>query len=115
MSAIKHIYVIREIPMKSDDRAELYGAFTDLRMAIAAFNTLSSSVTGSHLYYSNRNDIIRIEPKSGDGSCWLLEQVPLTCRPDTHVVECQALPPGYGNMSAAALDAWDRARNGEQP
>ena len=84
---IEHVYVIREIPMSSEDRAELYGAFTDLRMAIAAFNTLSSSVVGSHLYYSLRNDIIRLEPKSGDGSCWLLEQVPLTCLPDHVLVQ----------------------------
>lgn len=84
---IKHVYVIREIPLGSDDRSELYGAFTDLRMAIAAFNTLSNGVTGSHLYYSLHNDVIRLEPKSGNGSCWLLEQVQLTCLPDHVLVQ----------------------------
>ena len=90
MSAVEHVYVVREMPMDGEDRGEIHGVFTDLYMAMVEFNLLSKSKgTGvsDYVYYSGQGDVCRIEPRSGNGLAWAVERVRLTSRPEHTVVE----------------------------
>lgn len=90
MSAVEHVYVVREMPMDGEDRGEIHGVFTDLYMAMVAFNALSRGVLPQpreYSYYSGQGDVARLEPKSKNGSAWVVERMRLTSRPGHTVVE----------------------------
>jgi hypothetical protein len=99
VSVVEHVYVVREMPMDGEDRGEIHGVFTDLYMAMVAFNALSKSKgagVSDYVYYSGQGDVCRVEPRSGSGLAWAVERVRLTSRPGMLVTEGVSVWEGKG-------------------
>jgi hypothetical protein len=111
MNTITHVYLVFEILEDADERPVIHGVFTDLHMAMCVFNLSVRQQPGQKNYFSDEGDVARVEVANGPckNRCWIVERVPLTTLPDMSVTEHRPRPAGYGAMSPAALDAWDKA------
>lgn len=110
---ITHVYLVSELHESPDERPVIHGVFTDLYMAMCAFNFAVRGFQDHRLkaYFSDSDDVARVEVPDGPhrGHCWVVERLRLTTLPDMSVTEHHPRPAGYGAMSPAALEAWDKA------
>lgn len=90
MTTVSLVYLVSELHESPDERPVILGIFTDLYMAMCAFNLAVNSFNpGTKQYFSGGGDIARVEVTDGPhrGHCWIVERLPLTTKPDSCIVE----------------------------